>query len=84
VTPQTAPSPVPRLSDAPGRIEGVVLASASAGTGIDPSPTDGDDALLAALAALQRAGVSREQARALGLRFRNGDWARAARLNSED
>ena len=40
----------------------------------------GDDALLAALAALQRAGVSREQARALGLRFRNGDWARAARL----
>jgi len=44
----------------------------------------GDDALLAALAALQRAGVSREQARALGLRFRNGDWARAARLNSED
>jgi len=39
----------------------------------------GDDALLAALAALQRAGVSREQARALGLRFRNGDWARAAR-----
>jgi len=44
----------------------------------------GDDTLLAALAALQRAGVSREQARALGLRFRNGDWARAARLNSED
>jgi len=84
VTPQTAPSPVPRLSDAPGRIEGVVLASASAGTGIDPSPTDGDDALLAALAALQRAGVSREQARALGLRFRNGDWARAARLKGED
>ena len=40
----------------------------------------GDDTLLAALAALQRAGVSREQARALGLRFRNGDWARAARL----
>jgi len=39
----------------------------------------GDDALLAALAALQRAGVSREQARALGLRFRNSDWARAAR-----
>ena len=84
VTPQTAPSPVPRLSDAPGRIEGVGLASESAGTGIDPSPTDGDDALLAALAALQRAGVSREQARALGARFRNSDWARAARLNSED
>ena len=41
----------------------------------------GDDALLAALAALQRAGVSREQARALGARFRNSDWARAARLN---
>ena len=34
--------------------------------------------MLAALAALQRAGVSREQARALGLRFRNSDWARAA------
>jgi hypothetical protein len=44
----------------------------------------GDDALLAALAALQRAGVSREQARALGARFRNSDWARAARLNSGD
>ena len=44
----------------------------------------GDDALLAALAALQRAGVSREQARALGARFRNDDWARAARLRSED
>lgn len=44
----------------------------------------GDDTLLAALAALQRAGVSREQARALGARFRNSDWARAARLNSGD
>jgi len=82
VLPQNAPRPVPRLSDAPGRIEGVGLASESAGTGIDPSPSveeDGDDALLAALAALQRAGFSREQARAFGLRFRNGDWARAAR-----
>jgi len=84
VLPQNAPSPVPRLSDAPGRIEGVDLASESAGTGIDPSPTDGDDALLAALAALQRAGFSREQARALGARFRNDDWARAARLKSEE
>jgi len=87
VTPQTAPRPVPRLSDAPGRIEGVGLASESAGTGIDPSPSveeDGDDALLAALAALQRAGFSREQARALGARFRNDDWARAARLKSDD
>jgi len=45
---------------------------------------DGDDALLAALAALQRAGFSREQARALGARFRNDDWARAARLKSEE
>ena len=45
---------------------------------------DGDDALLAALAALRRAGVGREQARALGARFRNDDWARAARLNGED
>jgi len=84
VLPQNAPRPVPRLSDAPGRIEGVGLASESAGTGIAPSPTDGDDALLAALAALQRAGVSREQARALGARFRNDDWARAARLKSDD
>jgi hypothetical protein len=41
----------------------------------------GDDALLSALAALRRAGFSREQARALGARFRNEDWARAARLN---
>jgi hypothetical protein len=44
----------------------------------------GDDTLLAALAALQRAGFSREQARALGARFRNDDWARAARLKGED
>jgi len=44
----------------------------------------GDDALLTVLAALQRAGVSREQARALGARFRNSDWARAARLKGED
>ena len=84
VTPQTAPRPVPRLSDAPGRIEGVGLASESAGTGFDPSPTDGDDALLAALAALQRAGISREQARALGARFRNDDWARAARMKDKE
>jgi hypothetical protein len=84
VLPQNAPSPVPTLSDARGRIEGVDLASESAGTGVDPSPTAGDDTLLAALAALQRAGVSREQARALGARFRNDDWARAARLKSDD
>jgi hypothetical protein len=44
----------------------------------------GDGALLAALAALQRAGVSREQARALGARFRNDDWTRAARLKVEE
>jgi hypothetical protein len=84
VTPQTAPSPVPEHQQALGRAEEADRASESLGTGIDPSPTDGDDALFAALAALQRAGFSREQARALGLRFRNGDWARAARLNSED
>jgi len=84
VLPQNAPSPVPERQQALGRAEEADRASESLGTGIDPSPTDGDDALLAALAALQRAGVSREQARALGLRFRNGDWARAARLNSED
>jgi len=82
VTPQNAPTIVPRLSDALGRNEGVDMASESAGTDIDPSPTvgDGDDALIAALAALRRAGVNREQARALGARFRNDDWARAARL----
>jgi hypothetical protein len=45
---------------------------------------DGDGALLAALAALQRAGVSREQARALGARFRNDDWTRAMRLKVEE
>jgi hypothetical protein len=44
----------------------------------------GDGALLTALAALQRAGVSREQARALGARFRNDDWTRAARLKAEE
>jgi len=79
VTPQNAPRPVPEHQQALGRAEEADRASARLGTGIDPSPTDGDDTLLAALAALQRAGVSREQARALGLRFRNGDWARAAR-----
>jgi len=135
-------TPVPALADAAGRVEAADLASASAGTGVDPSqgvtkpwdefaPSqgvtkpgdgggavpehqkapgrgssvpvpdrpepaksaeigdfsengDGDGALLAALAALQRAGVSREQARALGLRFRNSDWARAARLNNNE
>jgi hypothetical protein len=84
VLPQNAPSPVPEHQQALGRAEEADRASESLGTGIDPSPTDGDDALLAALAALQRAGVSREQARALGARFRNDDWARAARLKSED
>jgi len=84
VLPQTAPSPVPEHQQALGRAEEADRASESLGTGIDPSPTDGDDALLAALAALQRAGVSREQARALGARFRNDDWARAARLKGED
>jgi hypothetical protein len=100
---------VPALSDARGRNEGADLASASAGTGVVPSPSPtvlvptvpepakiaqiggfrgdgdgGDDALLSALAALRRAGISREQARALGARFRNDDWARAARLKGED
>jgi len=82
VMPQIASSPVPRLSEALGRNEGGDLASERPGTGIEPSPGEyegGDDALLAALAALQRAGFSREQARAFGLRFRNGDWARAAK-----
>jgi len=84
VLPQTAPSPVPEHQQALGRAEEADRASESLGTGIDPSPTDGDDTLLAALAALQRAGFSREQARALGARFRNDDWARAARLKGED
>jgi len=84
VLPQTAPSPVPEHQQALGRAEEADRASESLGTGIDPSPTDGDEALLAALAALQRAGFSREQARALGARFRNDDWARAARLKSEE
>jgi len=85
-------SPVPRLQNAPGRVSSVPVPdrpepakNAEIGDFSERGDGDGgDDALLAALAALQRAGVSREQARALGLRFRNGDWARAARLNSED
>jgi hypothetical protein len=44
---------------------------------------DGDGELLAALAALQRIGISRERARVFGFRFRNEDWARAARLIRE-
>ena len=84
VMPRNALTPVPEHQNALGRAEEADRASERLGTDIDPSPTDGDDALLAALAALQRAGVSREQARAFGLRFRNSDWARAARLNSED
>jgi hypothetical protein len=86
---------VPRLSDALGRNASVPVPDrpepaksaeiADFGGFSERGDGDGgDDALLAALAALQRAGVSREQARALGLRFRNNDWARAARLNSED
>jgi hypothetical protein len=46
----------------------------------------GDDeytTLLAALAALQRIGISRERARVFGFRFRNEDWARAAQLIRE-
>jgi len=46
----------------------------------------GDDeyaTLLAALAALQRVGISRERARVFGFRFRNEDWARAAQLIRE-
>jgi len=84
VMPQSVSSPVPERQQALGRTEETDRASESLGTDVDPSPTDGEDALLAALAALQRAGVSREQARALGARFRNDDWARAARLRSED
>jgi hypothetical protein len=84
--------PVPRLSDAPGRISSVPvpdrsepLKTAEIGDFSERGDGDsGDDVLLAALAALQRAGVSREQARALGARFRNSDWARAARLKGED
>ena len=80
--------PVPRLADAPGRVSSVPVPdcpepakSAEIGDFSERGDGDGgDDALLAALAALQRAGVSREQARAFGLRFRNSDWARAARL----
>jgi len=86
---------VPRLSDALGRNASVPVPDrpepaksaeiADFGGFSERGDGDGgDDALLAALAALQRAGVSREQARAFGLRFRNSDWARAARLNSED
>lgn len=44
---------------------------------------DGDSELIAALAALQRAGLTREKARVFGFRFRNDDWARAARLVRE-
>jgi len=80
-------APVPRLQNALGRVSSVPvpdrsepLKTAEIGDFSERGDGDGgDDALLAALAALQRAGVSREQARALGLRFRNGDWARAAR-----
>ena len=84
VMPQIAPSPVPARADAAGRRGRADTALESAGTAIVPSSSvpepakpaeiggfsgdSGDDALLAALAALQRAGVSREQARALGAR----------------
>jgi hypothetical protein len=64
--PQTAPNPVPSLSDAPGRNEENL-----------------SDALLTVLAAMQRAGLTRDQARALGARFSNADWARAARMIRE-
>jgi len=73
----SVPSPSPSVP-VPDRPEPAKIAQIGGFRG------DGDDALLAALAALQRAGVSREQARALGARFRNDDWARAARLKSDD
>ena len=97
--PKTAPMPVPAHQKALGQRGRSDTVLESAGTVIVPSPTvsepakptqigdvseSGDGALLAALAALQRAGISREQARALGMRFRNGDWARATRLNGGD
>jgi len=93
--PKTAPMPVPAHQKALGQRGRSDTALESAGTATVPSPTvsepakptqigdvseSGDGALLAALAALQRAGFSREQARALGARFRNDDWARATRL----
>jgi len=85
-------APVPRLQNALGRVSSVPvpdrsepLKTAEIGDFSERGDGDGgDDALLAALAALQRAGFSREQARAFGLRFRNSDWARAARLKGED
>ena len=76
----SVPSPSPSVP-VPDRPEPAKIAQIG---GFRGDGDGGDDALLAALAALQRAGVSREQARALGLRFRNGDWARAARLKGED
>jgi len=65
--PQTASVPVPAHQQALGRND----------DGVSESEYD---ALLTALAAMQRAGLSRDQARALGARFRNDDWTRAARL----
>ena len=73
----SVPSPSPSVP-VPDRPEPAKIAQIG---GFRGDGDGGDDALLAALAALQRAGVSREQARALGARFRNSDWARAARLN---
>ena len=73
----SVPSPSPSVP-VPDRPEPAKIAQIG---GFHGDGDGGDDALLAALAALQRAGVSREQARALGARFRNSDWARAARLN---
>jgi hypothetical protein len=68
-----SPSPTVPVPDRPEEAE----------TGQIEDVSSGDDALLAALAALQRAGLSREQARALGARFRNDDWSRAARMVRE-
>ena len=68
--PQSASIPVPEHQQAPGRND----------EGVSESEYD---ALLSALAAMQRAGLSRDQARALGARFRNDDWTRARALSSD-
>jgi hypothetical protein len=78
----SVPSPSPTVP-VPDRPEAAKIGQIGGIFSGDGDGDSGDDALLAALAALQRAGLSREQARALGARFRNDEWTRAARLLRE-
>jgi len=95
--PNATTAPVPELQKATAFVSSLSQAVSVSPSQNRPKPAslggfedetvgdgDGDDELIAALVALQRVGLSREKARVFGFRFRNEDWARAARLLKEE